>query len=144
MTKEEIQFDLLKTELDLTQRQMDKYDQLSGMTKTWAVTLWAASLGWSFQIKREEIILLSAFIALAFWMLDAANKNFRRDYKKRRDEAASALRKIFQGQAIGQEVVSPDLPLHQWRHIFKEIFQPHIFILYLSLILVSLIIFLAA
>jgi len=39
MVKEEIQFDLMKGEMELCQRQMDKYDHLCANIKTWAVTL---------------------------------------------------------------------------------------------------------
>lgn len=140
MTKDELQFDLLKTELELVQRQIDKYDQISSTVKTWTVTLWAASLGWSFQTKQEGIVLISVFIVMAFWLFDASNKNFRQDYKKRRDEISVALRKIFKGEPSGERVVSPDLPLHEWRRLPGKIFEAHVSILYLSLLLASLIV----
>lgn len=104
---------MLKSELQLTQDQMDKYDKLMAKIKTWAITLWAAVLGWSFQVKRKEIILLAIFAALIFWILDAVNKNFRQDYKKRRDEIILALQNLFKNSLIPSDFVSPDLPKHK-------------------------------
>ncbi len=142
MTKDELQFNLLKTELELTQRQMDKYDQLGATIKTWAVTLWAASLGWSFQSKNKEIVLLAIIIAGAFWMLDAVNKNFREDYKNRRDKVALELQKLFNGIPLPKDFVSPNLPAHKWNDVLRRAFEPHLFILYVVLVAVAIIIFL--
>ena len=143
MVKDELQFNLLKTELELTQRQMDKYDQLGATVKTWSVTLWAASLGWAFQSKNKEIILLAIIIAVAFWMLDAVNKNFREDYKNRRDKVALELQRLFSGTPLSKDFVSPDLPIHRWGGVTGRIFEPHLFIFYIVLITVAVIIFLA-
>ncbi|MCX6779289.1 MAG: hypothetical protein NTU97_03600, partial [Candidatus Magasanikbacteria bacterium] len=79
------QFDLVKNELELIQKQVDKYDDMSAKIKTWSVTLWAALSGWSFQSKSKEVLLLAVFVLVLFWALDAVNKNFRMDYRKRRD-----------------------------------------------------------
>ena len=138
MAKEEIQFDILKTEFELCQQQMDKYDQLSMTTKTWAITLWAASMGWAFQVNRSEVILLNILILVLFWFFDALNKTFRTDYKKRRDEAATALEYLFRTGVLPQNTTSPQLPEHRSKDTLQNIFAVHIIAVpYFILALVS-------
>jgi len=134
-------FHLLRSELKLTQQQMDKYDHLLSQIKTWTITIWAALSGWSFQSKIKEILLLSIFIVLIFWFLDVFNKNFRQDYKKRRDEIADALKVYFQTNNLPQDFVSPDLPKHRTIEAIKYLFKPHVFLLYLPLIVISLLLY---
>lgn len=64
---EQHQFEILKTELLLTQQEVDKYDHMSTTIKTWAVTLWVASSGWAIQSKRKEILFLGILIIFVFW-----------------------------------------------------------------------------
>lgn len=139
MTHDDIKYDILKTELELTQRQMDKYDQLSATTKTWTVTLWAASVGWAFQLKRSDILLISLVIIGIFWLLDALNKTFRQDYKKRRDEVAVALERLFKTNSLAPDVSSPKLPSHRWRDILGNFFAAHVALPYVLLAAISLI-----
>ncbi len=129
---------LVQSEFKLTQRQMDKYDRLLSQIKTWTITIWAALAGWSFQSKIKEILLLSIFIVLVFWFLDVFNKNFRQDYKKRRDKIADALKVYFQTNNLPEDFVSPDLPEHRTIEAIKYLFQSHVFLLYLPLIVISL------
>lgn len=136
------QFDLLKTELEIIQRQIDKYDQLSMTIKAWSVTLWAASIGWSFQVKRPEIILVAIFIVLAFWVLDAVNKNFREDYKKRRTEISNTFHNLASGSLSSSEIITPKFPIHKWSEVMRQFFQPYIFVLYVSLVLIGVAIYL--
>ena len=138
-----IKFDLLKVELELTQKQMDKYDHLSTTIKTWTVTLWAASLGWSFQIRREEVVLIGVVMVAAFWTIDAVNKNFREGYKRRRDEVALLLQKLFSDSPLPADAVSPDLPKHKMSRAIIRFLEPHVSMLYVSLIVVAIILFLA-
>ena len=137
MTDKEIQFDIIKTEFGLCQQQMDKYDQLSMNTKTWAITLWAASVGWSFQVSRGEVLLLSILILAVFWFFDALNKTFRTDYKKRRDEVALVLKHLFRNGSLPQNTTSPELPEHRWKDTLPNIFAVHIALPYLILAVVS-------
>ena len=58
------QFKIVQIEFKLMQGQMDKYDGLSAKIKTWTVTIWEVLLGWSFQVQKKEILLLSIFIFL--------------------------------------------------------------------------------
>lgn len=130
------QYDILKLELEIVQRQIDKYDQQGATIKAWTVTLWAASLGWSFQVDRPAMILVGIFVALAFWMLDAVNKNFRQDYKHRRDEVTKALQaRVAETEST---IVTPSFPAHRMSGAFRQMLEPHIFILYSALIIIGL------
>ncbi len=144
MDKGDIKYDILKTELELTQRQMDKYDTLSTTTKTWAVTLWAASVGWAFNVHRPDIFLVSAAIVLLFWFFDSMNKTFRWGYKKRRDAVVHTLAKVFETGEIPAGTVSPKLPLSTQelvRNTFRVIFMLHVSLPYIVLIAISIILF---
>ncbi len=134
-------FNLVQSEFDLTQRQMDKYDHLLSQIKTWTITIWAALSSWSFQSKIKEILLLSIFIVLIFWLLDVFNKNFRQDYKKRRNQIAGALEVYFKTNNLPEDFVSPNLPQHKTIDALKYLFFPHVFLLYLPLIIISLLLY---
>jgi positive regulator of sigma E activity len=135
------QYDLLKAELDLTQRQMDKYDQLSSTVKTWAVTLWAATAGWAFQSKIKQVVLLGALLVLIFWFFDGYTKTYRTGYKKRRDEVQGFLRELFAGRSLPANAVSPSLPIHDEKSFLKSALLVHIGLPYAILIVVSILIY---
>ena len=144
MDKGDIKYDLLKTELELTQRQMDKYDTLGTTTKTWAVTLWAASIGWAFQVHRRDIFLVSIAIALVLWFFDSMNKAFRLDYKRRRDEVAGALAVIFEKGEAPIGTVSPSLPTHKlFKGPFRNFLMLHVALPYIVLIIISITLFIS-
>lgn len=134
-------FEILKTEFLLTQQQMDKYDQFSTTIKTWAVTLWVASSGWALQSEKKEIMLLGIILILAFWFFDGINKTFRTNYKKRRDEIAVLLGKIFHGETIGVEELAPKLPIYSLKGLFKNSFFIHLSLPYIIFLVLSLIFF---
>ncbi len=131
-------FEILKTEFLLTQQQMDKYDQFSITTKTWAVTLWVASSGWAFQSGKKEVLFLSIALILAFWFFDGISKTFRTNYKKRRDEIAILLRKVFHGEALSGEESAPKLPSYSLKGIFTNSFLLHLSLPYIVFLLLSL------
>lgn len=141
MTTQEIQFEIIRGELELTQRQMDKYDQLLTTTKTWAITLWIASLGWSVQTKQKDIVLVSIVAVTMFWFFDALNKAFRQNYKKRRDAVARALEHIFQHQTSPDNFTAPKLPVHEWAEVRKNFAGAHVALPYVTLIIISLILY---
>ena len=140
---EQHQFEILKTELLLTQQEVDKYDQMSTTIKTWAVTLWVASSGWALQANRKEMLLLSAVIMAVFWFFDGVNKTFRMNYKKRRDEVSKILATVFHGEALDKNETAPKLPIHDLKDAFRYMFTLHLVLPYFSLVAVSLIIFFA-
>ncbi len=139
--KPDNQFDLVRVEFELTQRQMDKYDGLLSQIKTWTMTAWAALSGWAFQSRTEEIIFLSVFVVLFFLFLDISNKSFRQSYKERRNEIASALKIFFQTGNFPENFISPNLPEHRPIKAIKYLFLPHVFLFYLPLIAISLLLY---
>ena len=139
MTHDEIKFDLLKTELELVQKQIDKYDNFSLTTKAWAVTLWIASIGWALQNERQELALLGLVVLAIFWFLDSLNKVFRQDYKNRRNEIAAILANVFTNNEIPVGAVSPSLPKHDWSTALRNFRAPHVGLMYIVMIVVSLI-----
>jgi len=139
--KNEIQYNLLKEELLLTQSQVDKYDQLSRATKTWAVTLWVAASGWAFQTEQKEFALMAALVILIFWFFDGVNKAFRMNYKSRRNEVQRALQLVFRGEALPKDFQSPNLPTHEERRVIYSMLRLHMSLPYVVLIIISLLLY---
>lgn len=136
---EEQKLDLLKDEMKLCQGQVDKYDNILERVNTWVVTLWAASLGWAFQMNSKEFVALNIVIVLVFWVLQGINKAFRQDYKDRRDEVAHLLNRMGKEGVAPSEIVSPRFPTHKnlWRNTLSDMFKPHSALIYLVLAVVS-------
>lgn len=134
-------YDLLKTELSLTQSQMDKYDQLSMTTKTWAVTLWVALTGLAFQSRQSHIALIGVLVPLLFWFFDGYNKTYRTDYKKRRDEVQRALQTLSSGNHLSDDFQVPDLPVHDEKTVVRNMLLLHVGLPYFVLIVISLLIY---
>jgi len=112
MSPNEIKYDLLKTELSLTQSQMDKYDQLSSTVKTWTMTIWAASVGWAIQSHEPSVSLLGGAAVVFFWVLDAYLMMFRLNYRARRDDVAGALGAYAEKGEFPAGTKALDLPTH--------------------------------
>lgn len=138
---QQTKYDLLKTEFLITREQMNKYDTLSTTAKGWLVTLWAASIGWSFQVRRKEIVALSVFITAIFWILDSFTKTYRQNYKKRRDEISAALKNYFVKGEVPTGFVAPQPPVHRVREIIGNGLRMRVLLLYLLLALASLIVY---
>ncbi|MFA5098918.1 MAG: hypothetical protein WC461_01715 [Candidatus Paceibacterota bacterium] len=132
------QFEIVKTEFEMSQNQMDKYDDMSVKIKTWAATLWGASIGWAFQTKNKEILLLGIVMVIFFCVIDAVNKNFRANYKTRRNEIADAMNGYFQNGVWPQEFTSPQLPPFKEIEIRKAMMSPHISLFYAALAVLAL------
>ncbi len=143
MPNESVQLKILQAELEATQKQIDKYDQFSMTTRTWAVTLWVASLGWAFQGHRPEILILSIALLFIFWSLDAINKSFRRDYKDRRNAVGAILAQLFHEKQFEQNVSAPQFPEHDPWNILASFFAVHMALPYALLTVVSLVLYFA-
>lgn len=113
MTLEELRFDILKTELELVQRQMDKYDQASTAIKKWTMALWGILVGGSFPVNRSEILLLSIAAVIFFWIYDARINTYRAGYKNRRGEVVEALNEFFAKGAAPDGFSAPCPPEHR-------------------------------
>ncbi len=133
----ELQFQIVKAEFEISQNQMDKYDDMSVKIKTWAATLWGASIGWAFQAKNKNILLLGLVMVIFFCVIDAVNKNFRANYKTRRNEVANAMNEYFQKGEWPQEFSSPQLPPFKEFEIIKAISSPHVFLFYAALFILA-------
>ena len=134
----ETKYDIAKLEWELTQKQMDKYDDLSARVKTWAVTLWVALMGWSWQANDHNILLLAALVAVAFWLLDSVEKNFRQDYAARRHELAEALRQYANSEQWPTNFASPSLPRHRTAPVLRYMLELHVLLVYLPLLVIAL------
>lgn len=140
---ENTKFELVKTELELVQQQIDKFDELSAKVKTWAATIWVAVGSWVIQTERKRILLLSMVIAFIFWVFDAVEKNYRMNYRARKVLIMEALRYFYQEAAWPENFISPDMPLHErkWHGVLDVIFKPHIALLYILLLVGSLVLY---
>ncbi|MGY6518800.1 MAG: hypothetical protein ACXIUZ_08800 [Lysobacteraceae bacterium] len=63
-------FEILKIEISLIQKTLDKYDDLIFRGRNSFVTLWLAALGLAFTIKSEVVPLLVVAMSLAYWFLE--------------------------------------------------------------------------
>ncbi|PIR44076.1 hypothetical protein COV23_01845 [Candidatus Wolfebacteria bacterium CG10_big_fil_rev_8_21_14_0_10_31_9] len=137
------QLEIVKIEFRLTQNQMDKYDNISAKIKTWAVTLWGASIGWALQTKNKEILLVGLFVSIAFWIIDAVNKNFRTNYKIRRGQISDALQSYFKTGEWPKNFTCPELPPIRDLEMIGTVFKPHLFLFYVSLFIIGVLMYLA-
>lgn len=135
------QFQIVRVEFEMTQNQMDKYDDISVKIKTWAATLWGASIGWSFQTKNKEILLLGLAMTIFFWMIDVVNKNFRTNYKTRRNEVVKAMNEYFQKGEWPKDFISPEPPPNKKIEIRNVVLMPHIFLFYIALFFLAILLF---
>src|SRR4030067_1504858 len=124
---EEQRIALLESEMKICQSQVDKYDSYIERIGTWAVALWVASLGWSFQVNRQEVVILNLVIVLVFWVLQGMNKAFRQDYKERRDEVARLLNRMGKGEGKFDQIDAPYVPVHKnlWKNTLENMIKPH-------------------
>ncbi|OGZ08665.1 MAG: hypothetical protein A3C93_00560 [Candidatus Lloydbacteria bacterium RIFCSPHIGHO2_02_FULL_54_17] len=142
MEQKERRFEITRAEFTLTQQQVDKYDNLLSTTKTWATTLWIATVGWAFQIRHKEVFLISLLILGIFWFFDALNKTFRQNYKKRREEVGAALRHYYETDEPPEHFTAPQLPAQDLSGAWKNAFLPHLMLPYLVLMCISLVFYL--
>src|SRR4030065_1609884 len=107
--------------MKICQSQFDKYDSIIDRIGTWAVSLGVASLGWSFQVKGEEVVILNLVIVLVFWVLQGMNKAFRQDYKERRDEVARLLNRMGKEEVKFDKIDAPYFPVHKnlWKNTLE-------------------------
>ncbi len=129
--------------MKLSQDQVDKYDSILERITTWTITLWVASLGWSLQVGRREIVVLNLVIVLVFWILQGMNKAFRQDYKIRRDEVARLLNKMGKENVALGKINVPSFPSHKnlWKNTLANMFRFHSALVYLLLLAASAVIY---
>ena len=138
---QETKYDLARKEWEMTQLQVDKYDELAARVKTWAVTLWAALVGWSWQINNHNLLLLAVLVAVACWLLDSVEKNFRQNYKARRDEVSVALRQYSETGQWPENFHTPNPPKHLNATILPRMFELHLILIYVPLVAIALVLY---
>lgn len=143
MANENDKINIVESEFELCQGQMDKYDRSLDRVKSWAITLWVAAMGWSFETKSKGIVLLVSIAIVMFWILDGLSKSFRQDYKARRDRVAAALREFFERGNLPEDFSSPHPPTHENRigETFRSMFYFHTAFIYVVLVVVSLLVY---
>ena len=137
MTTNDSKYDLFKAELSIAQGQMDKYDQLSSSMKTWAITLWAAAIGWSIQTHIPTVVLIGTASTILFWFMDAYIMTFRLNYKDRRNAAAEALRAYADMQEFPSGAPVLEFPTHENGGLMRTLSILHISLPYLALLVFS-------
>ena len=68
---------LLLKETETIQANIRAYDDLSFKIKGWAVTLWSVIVVWGVKEQKPEVVVISFFIILAFWLLDMDFKRYQ-------------------------------------------------------------------
>lgn len=63
-------FEILKLEMELTQKNLDKYDEFVYRNRNWFISLWLGSVGLAFSIKSPVLPLLGIGLAFVYWMLE--------------------------------------------------------------------------
>jgi hypothetical protein len=150
---------LVQSHLDLIQRSIDKYDEFDRQIKSWAVTLWVATIASGLvQDASDEsmyvLIGISIIVLIVMGIYDNMYKIYREGYKKTREDIASKLRtgslstcliyfpdsRGWNGEPLNPDTAHPKHILWEaskWFVIFKK---PHISLMYLFLIFVSFIV----
>ena len=135
-------FEIARQELTLVQQQVDKYDEIGYRIKAWAVTLWVTLFGWSLQFDNARLLLLDFLAVLIFFFLDAVNKNFRQDYKERRNRIAAALQQFGRSDSWPEDFRTPEVLQHRTAGIIKQAAELHVLLLYVPLAVLALITYL--
>lgn len=108
---------LIKEEYFFLQSQIEEFDKKALQIKQWSVTIALAGIGTAYWKAVPELLLLSAFSALAFWLLEAQWKSFQQAHRGRVDLIERFM------QVPGQEIVPLQISVswaHQYNHVFKE------------------------
>lgn len=62
-------FDLLKLEMELIQKTLDKYDDLIFRNRNWFITLWAGTIALSFT-NSSILPLYALYMVILFWFIE--------------------------------------------------------------------------
>jgi len=144
--------DLLKAEIELVTRNIERVDSNSQTFKNWTVVTWAGSLAIALQTSDlRKFVVFTAFIPLAFWFIDSwYRRNLRRFiyrlYQISHFLNDARLLESFQKQEIIDfQILDPFGRTHKESNEFKKAItlrgtalHPGTSVLYLSLIFISL------
>ncbi|MCX6674187.1 MAG: hypothetical protein NTY37_10470 [Methanothrix sp.] len=138
---------LVQSNIQLIQSVVDKYDEFDRQIKSWAITLWVATIASGLVQKVQHdtmyaLIGVSVMVLIVMGIYDNIYKIYRKDYKKIREDIASMLRT---GPVSISLIYFPDHPEGKclvWKAATSLISsqKPHINLMYWFLIFVSFII----
>ena len=75
------QFELLKLELTLIDSAIRSLDEITKNVKQWAIVAWTGSVGLAFgDPMLKSAIWATAFVPLAFWLLDSSFRRVQRTF----------------------------------------------------------------
>ena len=83
----EIQFELLKKELDLVDGAIRQHDDITKGIKNWAIVTWSASVGlFASTEELRQFIWVTILVPCVFWLVDASFRRIQRSFITRADE----------------------------------------------------------
>ncbi|MFD0046977.1 hypothetical protein ACFVGV_17485 [Pseudarthrobacter scleromae] len=97
----------LGREYEAIMKVISEYDNRLMTIKGWSVTLSLASLGLAFQTTHFALFGLGAASALAFWFIEALNKQYQTHYYSRMRDIEVAAFHLNNMELNGQKVSSP-------------------------------------
>ena len=148
-------FELLKQEIDAVQKGIDIYNRTIFAVKGLAMTLFTAFIALvgskNFALPNKLIFLAMAIILLLFWILDAIFKSIQKVYIARSMEIEMEIRKPGFYQLLAED--SPEnfnFPgiehaFEKWQNgqfasAFAMFWQPTVFLVYASMIILDIVI----
>lgn len=152
---------LVQGHLQLIQNTLDKYDEFDRQIKSWAITLWVATIASGIVQKVQHdsmytLIWISIIVMIVMGIYDNIYKIYREDYKEIREDIASKLRTglvstslIYfpDSKDLNQRSLNPKATHPKGKHLLwraaTSLFslqKLHINLMYWFLIVVSLII----
>jgi hypothetical protein len=86
------QFDLLKLEMTLIDSAIRAQDDITKSIKNWAIVTWTASIGFAVtQAPLKRFIWATAFVPMAFWLVDTAFRRVQRSFIVRLQDIATFI-----------------------------------------------------
>ena len=88
----ERQFELLKLELTLIDSAIRSFDEITKNVKQWAIVAWGGAVGLAFGDEMlRPAVWATAFLPLAFWLLDASFRRVQRTFIVRNREISEFI-----------------------------------------------------
>lgn len=84
--------ELLKLEMTLIDSAIRAQDDITKSVKNWAIVMWTASIGFAVvQTQLKHFVWATAFVPLAFWLVDTAFRRVQRSFIVRLQDIATFL-----------------------------------------------------
>ena len=152
-SKFEYQFELLKQEIDVLQNSIRAYDSMIMEVKKWAVAIYSGFLLVKLNNDNIDFIKYGIIGIFLFWLIDSILKSIQGRYIKRYSEIENYFNSELFNESIKAENISnirvPDISNQfkvtlelKIKDIIKHGFRFHNYLLYLSMLLFSVILWL--